>query len=100
MLYYRGMKTILSVAILALFIGVFSPSVTHAQGLTTTQVSAIVEMLKAFGVDKDTIKEVRAMLQEEKKEARVILKKAPVEEPVDEGCTVTHIRNTSYTTSC
>lgn len=100
MLYWEGMKSIRHIAILALFLAVFVPSVTYAKTLTNPQVNAIVQLLVAFGVDLHTIDEVRAVLTEKPKAAKIIIKEEPVEEPTQEDCTITTVKHTSRTVSC
>lgn len=56
------MASIKHIAISALFIAVFAPSVAMAQGLTNSQASAVLALLEAFGVDKTTLVEVRELL--------------------------------------
>lgn len=75
--------------IIALFLGLFAPSLAFAQapqGLTDVQIQAIIMLLTSFGVDKDTLYTVSMELNKNVPVAKTAALKAKVvklEKPID-----------------
>lgn len=59
-IYCKGMRKI---AILALFLAIFTPALASAKGLTHTQADAITTLLASFGVDNETLEKVADILE-------------------------------------
>lgn len=85
-----SIKTLILSLILALVL--YAPA-AHAASLTPSQISAVISLLQAFGVDKSTVYTVRMALEEEKKEVTIKLEGQPKEIKVKGGSRVEKFLN-------